>query len=74
MQQYADELDLASEPEQRRIEAAIEAARNSRESGLPATGVCHNCHEPVEAGIRFCDQFCRDDHDYRMQRRKANAR
>lgn len=32
-----------------------------------ANGECHNCYEPVPAGL-FCDAFCREDFEKREAR------
>lgn len=74
LQQNADVLDNATENELKATEAAIQAALAKSQRALPAVGSCHNCFEPVGAGERFCDEFCRDDYDHRAQRRQANAR
>ena len=70
---FADDLELASYLEQQRLDRAIATARASKQVALPATGKCHNCDEVVETGIRFCDSFCRDDYEHRVNRRKANG-
>lgn len=70
---FADDLELASHLEQQRLDLAIADALAAKPVTLPAVGKCHNCDEDVDAGMRFCDAFCRDDYDHRMQRRKVNG-
>lgn len=36
-------------------------ARQTKPVGLPLTGFCHNCEQPVADTHAFCDEFCRDD-------------
>lgn len=74
LEQPADILDVATQAEIRATEAAVQAALQATEKNLPATGLCHYCHEPVVADSRFCDEFCRDDYEYLKERRKANGR
>lgn len=73
LQQNSDALDVASENQLAANEAAIKVALASVERPLPAIGRCHNCSEPLPAGEKFCDEFCRDDYDYIQQRRRANG-
>ena len=62
----ADDVDLASEREERYRAEALAAWR---EEGPKATGFCLCCGEPLlEDGRRFCDAFCRDG----WERVKAN--
>lgn len=71
-QQNADVLDNATDAQMKATEAAIEAALAKTDKVLPAIGSCHNCYEPLGAGEKFCDEFCRDDYDHRTVRRNIN--
>lgn len=35
---------------------------------------CLNCKEPVEKGHAFCDSDCREDHEWRQERRQHRPR
>ena len=45
------------------------ALRNLKPEGPPPCGFCHNCNEPLDEGLRFCDGDCREDWEYREQRK-----
>lgn len=68
----SDPLDYASEITQRETEARIAAVRDSQEQNLRNKGACYNCDEPIEE--LFCDEDCRDDYEWREERRRANGR
>lgn len=55
----ADDIDCANDKAQQDLDLCIQAARMG--GGLPATGECFNCTEPVMAGHKFCDANCRND-------------
>lgn len=70
-------LDIADEAflrEREEVERGIAKVLNSKGKPLVFTGGCRNCEEPVAAPLIFCDADCRDDHDHRQQRSKANLR
>lgn len=67
----SDEADVAFQFTQLQLEAA-KALR--KPEGLPFTGFCHNCEEPLEKPHRYCDVDCRDDHDLRRERSVQNRR
>lgn len=69
----ADPSDTASLLEQQARDANILAARAAVAKPLLAIGQCHNCDEPLESGVRFCDDSCRDDHQHRANRRRING-
>lgn len=56
-----DEVDIASEVEQLRTDAALSARERH---ALPETGHCYNCNEVISSGL-FCDADCRDDYEKR---------
>lgn len=58
----ADELDRAAVYEEIERRALIAGARRPV-PGLPYTGACHFCAEPVPAPQRFCDGDCAADHE-----------
>lgn len=40
----------------------------SKAKPLPAIGICYNCEEPIEDGLRYCDKSCEEDHLARKKR------
>jgi hypothetical protein len=70
---FADDLELAAYLEEQRTLSAIADALADKPKVLPLVKECHNCGEELEAGLRFCDQFCRDDYEHRTNRRKING-
>ena len=46
-------------------EAALAAALTKRKPVHKADGRCLNCREPVGKDQQYCDQECREDHEYR---------
>ena len=34
-----------------------------------STGQCLYCAENLDEGLRFCDEHCRDDYEYVLQRK-----
>ena len=56
----ADDVDIASDLEQLRRDAAIAAVVNKKPAAI-ANGLCQECGEQVATGVRWCDNFCRDD-------------
>jgi hypothetical protein len=67
----SDAADEAFYLEQEAIRAGL-AAKAKQSRGLPYTGLCHNCDEPVEKPRAFCDEDCRDDFELRAERKKVN--
>lgn len=55
-----DVFDQASEREQLERDLAIRFSSKANE--LPYTGACYFCEKPLPEPQRFCDSFCRDDH------------
>lgn len=64
-----DIADLAEEE----IEQTLERARRTRAPELKHTGSCHNCDEPLAAGL-FCDHDCRDDYERRARTKALTGR
>lgn len=73
MEKFADQLDAASAEQERSLQQSIMAARASAPPALPSKGFCYNCDEPLEGGLRFCDQHCRDDHEKIQRSRSING-
>lgn len=69
----ADLVDEAADVAAENLERAISRVLNSSPPPLPSKGACYYCDEPLGAGLRFCDEFCREDHDYMVTRRKVNG-
>lgn len=67
-----DESDVATQLEERFIAEAIKRTQNAKP--LRDTGFCLYCDEPAEAGRRFCDSACRDDHEHEQRMKKINGR
>jgi len=55
-----DVFDQATVQEEKAREMALKLARD-KQPQLTSCGVCHNCAEPVNSGLLFCDANCRDD-------------
>jgi hypothetical protein len=64
-----DFYDRAAALELQQREDAL--AKLKRFEVLPYIGCCHNCEEPLEDPLRFCDEFCRDDYDRRDAKQKT---
>lgn len=56
----SDEIDRAQDQEAMQREAAIASARNKSHT-ISATGKCLECNKPLPEGMRWCDNYCRDD-------------
>lgn len=66
-----DPLDVANEATQAAIDRAISLIRkNQEETRLKPRGRCYNCEEKVLGKGLFCDGDCRDDYQYREERRR----
>jgi hypothetical protein len=63
-----DISDRATEREELDRELALRAARVARDVPPVPCGTCHNCAEPVDVGMPFCDADCRDDWQARRSR------
>jgi hypothetical protein len=63
----SDEIDAANDRMLQDTERAIRAAARVG-MALPAIGVCHNCGEPLEMTVRFCDKDCMTDWEARSCR------
>lgn len=50
--------DMGCEREQLDREMALKIRRPA---GPEACGTCLNCGEPLAVGMRWCDEYCRDD-------------
>lgn len=72
-ERHADPIDKASAIAEESLRLAIEEAKANAPRPLLANGTCYYCSESLEQGHRFCDEFCREDYDYMMTRRKANG-
>jgi hypothetical protein len=64
-----DILDQASESEALHLAQALLL----RKAAPSACGACHNCAEPLEPGLQFCDRTCRDDYDHRARLRAQSG-
>jgi len=45
------------------------ALKRRKPAGPPPCGFCHNCNDPLPPNLRFCDGNCREDWEYREQRK-----
>lgn len=68
-----DVLDVASDNSEAWTASAVDNVLGSARH-LKPKGICHNCADPIETGMRFCDEDCRDDYEWRQQREEANRR
>lgn len=66
-----DDLDRASELEQKQRDAALARARHG--ARLPYTGHCHWCGDITGGGRRFCDVDCRDGYEAARAARLRNG-
>ncbi len=67
----SDQIDDASEIEERQRTASIESARAIAARETPKSDMCLECGEQTEGGARWCDAMCRDLY---QERRAALAR
>ena len=56
----ADDVDIASDLEQIRRDAAIAHVANKKPAAI-ANGLCQECGAALVKGARWCDNDCRDD-------------
>lgn len=68
-----DDLDRASEYEQRMRDLAISAARASRVDRLEPIGECYTCGEELSGGRLFCNADCASVYDRRMTLMKLGS-
>lgn len=75
-EKFADPMDRATAEQERELEFALRRQREAAAvtSPLAPKGFCHDCEEPVAAGLRFCDDTCRDSYEYLQKRKRANGR
>jgi hypothetical protein len=58
---YPEVADEADQAAKREDDARAEALQRRRPEGPPAVGACHYCGELIRPGLRWCDEYCRDD-------------
>lgn len=66
-----DVFEQASEREQLERDLAIRYSRKI--NALPYKGACYFCEKPLPEPLRFCDSFCRDDHQKEEEALKRNG-
>lgn len=68
----ADIYDQATDHEMRERELALSVVRANadKQPRLTANGLCHNCGEPLDDGVVFCDEYCKADWQRRDLRGK----
>lgn len=59
---HSDPLDVSVAQQERILRAQL-AVR--RPIGPKFSGHCHNCGEPLQAPMIFCNGECREDHELR---------
>lgn len=74
MEKPSDILDVASNQTQKELESLITAHLARAQKQLPLRGTCYNCDEEVGENLLFCDEFCRDDYQYREERKRINGK
>lgn len=62
----SDIVDDANEQVTKNENRSIEYARQQAKKPIPLSDVCLFCGEATIEGRRFCDSFCRDEHDKRQ--------
>ena len=73
LNKLSDPLDFATELAERERAFLVAEQLKKTENILAIKGYCYNCDEKLEAGLRFCDEDCRDDYDWMVKRGKANG-
>lgn len=63
----ADIADEASDLQEQLLNKTLHQHSIRRE--IPFSGLCLNCEEKIEIG-RYCDQYCREDHENRIRKRR----
>jgi len=61
----SDEADLAQQQIEANENRSIAYARIQASKPITPSDVCLFCGEETENGRRYCDAFCRDEHDRR---------
>lgn len=67
----ADFLDDAAEVEYNERERMIQKARKVKT--VQATGRCFYCNAELADGKRYCDSWCRDDHELEQEAAKRHG-
>lgn len=62
----ADDIDRAQDHIERE-EAMRRKYSNPNKLEVEATGECLNCFEPLPIGMRWCDNFCKEDWEKRRK-------
>lgn len=68
-----DDLDRASEYEQRMRDLAISTARSSRADRLEPIGECYTCGEELGGNRLFCNADCAVVYDRKLTLMKWNS-
>ena len=64
-----DQVDIANDL----VTETVENALHRRQTlTIPFSGFCLNCEEPVDQR-RYCDSFCRSEHEKQMKRRMRTS-
>ena len=64
-------LEMAEQFQEDQLQRAIEKARQNPNIG---GGVCLNCGEKLLNNKKYCDEWCREDHEVRVRvHRKTHA-
>lgn len=66
MERSSDPNDQASDLSDEYLKEALE---NKREEGPPPIGRCYNCDSPISPRMRWCDEDCRCDWEFRISRK-----
>lgn len=66
---FADPLDRAVVEQEALLAEQLRLARQKTPELISFTGKCHNCHESLDDGKRFCDVDCREDFEARKRSR-----
>ena len=67
----ADFLDDASENESKERDRLIQKARKTK--SVQATGRCFYCNAELADGKKYCDSWCRDDHELEQEAMKRHG-
>lgn len=60
-------MDIYDQATEREEQDRALASQQRRPEGPEATGLCHNCGEPLGGGARWCDAECLRDWQARQR-------
>lgn len=71
----ADEIDRANDHLERWLQGRIEEYQHQLNQMVDTEqGRCRNCQEKLDDGRAYCDEYCRDDFQYRLAANRRNVK